>query len=228
MIEQIDERLKDWVGSILKDVTVSLAPPEPARKSRTVRIYLMEIVQSQVPRTIKRPPFQITLRYLVTAEDDDDQAAHRLLGELMVAALDTSEFEVESEPVPISLWSGFGVPPRPSFVLRTPLRIERPEPKVKRVLTPLVVTTTPMVALDGLVLGPGDFPLSDARVELPALQLSTHTDYKGHFRFAAVPAGPPDMMVRVNAKGREVTLSTATEGRSNGEPLVVRIDRMED
>ena len=228
MIERIDERLKDWVKSILKDVSVSLDAPEPTRKSRTIRVYLMEIVQSQVPRTTKPPPLQLTLRYLVTAEDGDDEVAHHLLGELLVAALDSAEFEVEAEPVPIAVWSGFGVPPRPSFVLRAPLRIERPQPQVKRVLVPMILTTAPMMALDGMVLGPGDFPLSDARVEVPALQLSTHTDYRGRFHFAAVPAGPPDMLVRVDAKGREVTVSTSTNGRRNGEPLVVRIEQMED
>jgi len=228
MIERIDERLKDWVKSILKDVNVALDPPEAARKSRTIRVYLMEIVQSQAPRTNKRPPLQLFLRYLVTAEDGDDEIGHRLIGELLAGALDTAEFEVEPDPVPLAVWSGFGIPPRPSFVLRAPLRIERPEPQVKRVLMPLVVNTAPMIALDGVVLGPGDFPLAEARVELPALQLSTHTDYKGRFHFGAIPAGPPGMQVRVNAKGREVTVSTSTDGRRNGEPLVVRIERMED
>lgn len=228
MIERVDERLKNWVMSILDDVTVSLDAPEAARKSRTVRTYLMEIVQSQVPRTTKRPPLQVILRYLVTAEDGDNESGHRLLGDLLAGALESSEFEVDPEPVPIAVWAGFGVPPRPSFVLRAPLRIERTQPKVKRVLMPLVVNTTAMVALDGMVLGPGDFPLSGAQVELPALQLSTHTDYKGRFRFAAVPAGPPYMTLRVSAKGRQVTVSTSTDGRRVGEPLVVRIERMED
>lgn len=228
MIEQVDERLKDWVKSVLKDVNVSLGAPDRTRGQRTVRVYLMEIIQAQVPRGTRRPPLQFTLRYLVTADDSDDAVGHQLLGELLLEAMDEADFEVEPEPVPIAVWSALGIAPRPSFVLRAPVRIERPQPKIKRVQSPLVIKTTAMQPLEGVVLGPGDFPLSEARVELPALQVTTHTDYQGRFRFASVPAGPPDLMVRVNAKGHEVTISTAANGRRNGEPMVVRIERMED
>ncbi len=228
MIEQVDERLKEWVKSVLKDVNVSLGAPDLTRGKRTVRVYLMEIIQGQVPRGTKRPPLQFTLRYLVTADDSDDEVAHSLLGELLLAAVDAPDFEVEPEPVPIAVWSALGMAPRPSFVVRAPVRIERPQPKIKRVSIPLILKTGSMLPLEGVVLGPGDFPLSEARVEVPALQLRTHTDYKGRFRFPAVPAGQPDMMVRISAKGREVTVSTVSNDRRNGEPLVVRIESMED
>jgi hypothetical protein len=228
MIDQVDGRLRDWVKSVLKDVTVSLAAPDSTRKSKSIGVYLLEFIQPPAPRTTKRPPLQFSLRYLITASDQEDESAHHLLSELLLAAMDSNDFEVESEPVPIALWSAFGIAPRPSFVLRVPVRIERPQPVAKRVRMPIVLNKTSMMPLDGVVLGPNDIPLAEAEVELPALQLFTHTDFKGRFRFSAVPAPPPEMLVRVAAKGREVTVSTGESERRAGESLVVRIDRMED
>lgn len=228
MIEQVDGRLTAWVKSVLTDVNVYLAPPEVTHKGRSVAIYLLEIVHAPIPRTSRRPPLQFTLRYLVTTDDNDAAVAHQLLGELILAAIDSTEFEVEPEPVPIVVWTALGVPPRPSLVLRVPVRIERPQPVAKRVRMPLTVNNASMLPLSGLVLGPDDFPLAGAEIELPALQLFTHTDFRGRFRFAAVPVGPPDMLVRVRAKGREVAVSTAEHPRHNGEPLVIRIAGMED
>ncbi len=228
MIEQIDERLRDWVKSVLTDVSVSLARPEIAHKGRSVGVYLLEIIHAPIPRTSKRPPLQLTLRYLVTADDDDDAVAHRLLGQLIVAAMDCADFEVEPDPVPVATWTALEVPPRPSLVLRVPVRIERPQPVAKRVRMPLTVNNASMLPLSGVVLGPNEIPLAGAEIELPALQLFTHTDFKGRFRFAAVPLGPPDMLVRVRARGCEVAISTAEHARHNGEPLVIRIAGMED
>jgi hypothetical protein len=44
--------------------------------------------------------------------------------------------------------------------------------------------------LNGVVLGLDDVPLAGAEVELPALQLFTHTDYKGRFHFPTAAPGP--------------------------------------
>lgn len=228
MIEQVDGHLGDWVKSVLMDVNVWLGPPDVTRKTRSVGLYLLEVVHPPSPRTSKRPPLQFTLRYLVTAEDADEKVAHQLFGQLVLAAIDAPDFEVEPEPAPLTLWTALGVAPRPSLLLRVPVRIERPQPMAKLVRTPLTVNNASMLPLNGRVLGPGDSPLAGAEVEVPALQLFTHTDFAGRFRFAAVPVGPPDIVLRVRAKGREVMVSTAEQGRRNGEPLTVRIERMED
>ena len=77
-------------------------------------------------------------------------------------------------------------------------------------------------SLEGVVLGPQELPVVGARVELPALRLSTRTDSKGGFRFSAVPAQPASKLLRVTAKGRE--LSVQTEADAGRQPMVIHFD----
>jgi hypothetical protein len=60
----------------------------------------------------------------------------------------------------------------------------------------------------------------DARVELPALDLSTSTDAKGRFRFSSIPAGPRQL--RIRAKGREFSINTE-QAESEARPLVIHL-----
>ena len=145
-----------------------------------------------------------------------------MLGTLVVAALQNPEFEVELEPVPLSLWGALGIAPRPSFVVRVPFRHDLEEKLAPRVRKPLVVRQIPFRTLEGLILGPEDIPLMDARVELPALDLFTNTDSKGRFRFSAVPAAPGTKLLRVRAKGQEFSINTEHAGSDN-DPLVIHL-----
>lgn len=150
-----------------------------------------------------------------------------MLEELLFAAMENPDFEIDAQPVPLEFWRAFAVPPRPSFTLRVPLRIDREEPRAKRVQMPIVVDTAPLAPLDGLVLGPRDIPLSGAVVEVPALRLVTRTDFKGRFHFAGIPATPQNLLMRVESNGFELTVPAAVNQR-NGKPVVIRFDRMED
>lgn len=222
MIEDVDQHLKDWARTVVKDVAVSLTIPFGAEAEEGVGLYLLDLAHAPPPRTAKRPPLRISLRYLVTTWAKDPERAHSLLGQLVFAAMDSTEFEVDLDPVPVAVWRAFGVPPRPSFVLRVPLQRERPEPAVTLVRAPLVVEASPVQSLQGVVLGPQELPVVGARVELPALRLSTRTDSKGGFRFSAVPAQPARQLLRVTAKGRE--LSVQTEANGGQEPMVIHFD----
>ena len=226
MIDQVDGKLTDWARSILPSVDVSFAAPNEVEKGEAVNMYLMEISSTAPLRSGHRPPLQITLRYLVTVKSDDLLAGHRMLGELMFAAMDDAEFEVEPEPVPVEVWRAFGVGPRPSFVLRVPLIVERPEDRAPLVKKPLVVKRSPLARLQGLVFGPGDIPIMGAAVELPSLGLSTSTDANGSFVFLAVPSDPPAKTVRVRAKGKEASVS-ADEAVLKSKPLIIRLEGME-
>jgi hypothetical protein len=225
MIDELDNRLKAWVYASIGTVEVSLAAPEVAPSGCGVGLYLMELIQSAPGRGLKRPPLQIVLRYLVTVWAEKQEEAHRLLGELTFAALDSSEFEVEADPVPIALWTAFGVPPRPSFVLRAPLRRERPERAAPRVLQ-AVLGISPMRELHGLVVGPNGTAVAGAQVEFSTLKLRTRTDTKGRFHFPCVPAGPGAKRLRVRAKGHEVAVTTA-QTLDDDEPLIVRFNKLE-
>jgi hypothetical protein len=187
----------------------------------------MEVFPTPTARSARRPPSQIILRYLVTTWAEQLEEANQMLCELMFSALEKSEFEVESEPLPIAVWTAFGVPPRPSFVLRVPLRRERPERIAPLVRQSLVINATTLHSLHGLVLGPEDTPLMNARVELPSLQLATDTDAKGRFYFASVPSEPRAKHLRVRARGCELSITTEEAGQHD-QPLVIHLPLTEE
>jgi hypothetical protein len=222
MIDVIDRRLSDWIGTILKQVEVSLSPPGVSNAVRSVGLYLMELVHTPAPRGIRRPPIQMRLRYLVTTHAAEPKEAHQMLGDLLIAALKTPEFEVEQEPLPISVWTAFKVEPRPSFVLRVPFSHERPEKLAPPVLRPLVIKPSRLRSLSGQVFGPENIPIMDARVEVPGLQIYTNTDSKGRFHFSTVPADPYPKLLRVRAKGKEFSINTE-QAELAGEPLVIHL-----
>jgi hypothetical protein len=222
MIDEIDRRLSDWIGTILEQVEVSLAPPGASQTARSVGLFLLELVHNPASRGARRPPIQITLRYLVTTQAAKPEEAHQMLGELVIAALQEPDFEVEQEPLPLSVWSALSVAPRPSFVLRVPFRHERPEKLAPPVRRPLVIKQSPLRSLSGQVLGPENIPIMDARVELPALQLYTNTDSKGRFHFAAVPSEPRPKLLRVRAKGKEFSINTE-QAVSDGDPILIHL-----
>jgi hypothetical protein len=224
MIDQVDERLRKWVQETL-GILPSLAPPGDTASDGEINLYLLELAERPPARGARRPPLQMTLRYLVTAWANQPEEAHRLLGKLTFAAMEHPDFEVKLNPIPAETWKALGVIPRPSFVLQVPLRKEQPTPPTQYVREPLVVQATPVISLVGTVLGPKDVPIARATVEIPALQLSTRTDAKGQFTFANVPADPLPKKLRVKAKGRE--LDVTTEQLTPDEPFVIRFNLFE-
>jgi len=226
MAEEFDGRLKNWVGSVIEGIDVSLAPPESKRSGRGVGLYLLELVQSPLPSANKRPPLQLVLRYLITTWSDKPEDAHQMLVALMFAAMENKDFQVELEALPTTVWTAFGVPPRPSFILRAPLRQERPEPQTKLVRERPRVEMSPIVGLHGLLLGPGAIPLSDCRIEIPALHVSTSTDYRGRFYFPAVPASGNKQLV-VKAKGVELPVVSQQNYPDSRAPLVIHFSPLE-
>ncbi len=223
MIDDTDKHLKDWVTSVLGATEVSLTPPAPAPTGQGVSLYLMALAPAPPARSTRRAPLQVMLRYLVTTWAEDPEAAHRLLSELVFAALGDPEFEVDLDPLPASTWEAFGTAIRPAFVLNIPLRVEQPEPPYKPVLVPLVVHSAPLLSLVGVVLGPHDTPLAGARVELPSQSLAVYTDRNGRFRFGAVPGEPRTKQLIVRARGRVESVAVAMPP-NEGEPVVIHID----
>ncbi|HXJ93697.1 MAG TPA: Pvc16 family protein [Terriglobia bacterium] len=228
MIDEVDRRLTEWANGVLEGVDVHLDAPKRTEQGRGIGLYLMELAPLPPPSTNRLPPLQVALRYLVTSWSDDPEEAHRLLGELVFAAMRNSEFQVELGPVPADVWAAFGVPPRPSFVLRVPLQQRRPEPKAKLVRTAPMLKTSVVSSLHGVVYGPNDTPLAGAEVQIPALRLTTHTDHQGRFYFATVPGGEQVKTLRVKAKDRELSVTTQEAFPHASEPLLIRFDTMED
>ena len=228
MVDDIDQSLKDWIGTVIPGIAVTFdAPGDGKAASRGISVYLLEVLQALPPSTLKRSPLQLTLRYLITTSADSAGDAHKMIGQLALAALDHSGFVVEAESLPIELWRAFGIAPRPSLVLRVPLRQERPEPKAKPVLSPMRVKVSGISSFFGVLLArPGDLPLADAAVEVPSLGLRTRSDWKGRFSFPSVPSELP-LNMRIRAKGKEFQLRVEEPHPVPENPLTIPLDILE-
>jgi len=225
MIGEIDTELRDWAAAIVdKSAQISFAAPSNSSET-VVNLHLAALLPAPPMRGDRRAPVQLALRYMVSAWASDVGEQHRLLGSLAIGAMRNPRYEVELEPVPGEMWAALSATPRPSFYLKVPLRQAQPEPKQKLVRKPLVIEGTQLTQLFGAVIGPGDVPLANARVEIPMADLATETDYAGRFGFRGVPVDPPRKLVRVRARRHEMTVEVTTGGN---EPVLIRFDELED
>lgn len=218
----MDQRLQEWIGNLARPAKVFLAAPSEMEGKSGVSLHLLELVTTPPPRGVHRPPLSISLRYLITTWIEDVAQAHRLLGELMFAAMEEQEFEVEQHPLPLLAWQTLGVAPRPAVLLKVPLHKPRPDKLAPRVRGKMSVRFGGMRPLQGQVFGPGRVPIMAATVTLPLLQMTARTDYQGRFHFAAVPTEPPVTELQVNARGREVSLPLPA-GVGDG-PLLIELN----
>jgi hypothetical protein len=227
MTEAFDEKVKNWILSVAAGAEVSFAAPNSRKPGSGVGAYLMDVMKAAPPHSTNRPaPFQLTLRYLITCWSDQPQEAHQLLVKLMFAAMESADYEVESDCPAAGLWSALGVPPQPAFLLRVPLVYERTGVVATPVRQPISIKSAPLVSLHGLVLGPGRIPLAGCRVQIPALHLATSTDYKGRFAFPAVPGAGTNHLV-VEAKGRELLVPCDGQYPDSSAPMIINFSPLE-
>ncbi|HKQ77860.1 MAG TPA: carboxypeptidase regulatory-like domain-containing protein [Blastocatellia bacterium] len=233
MIERIGKEIRDWIGSNVTGAEVVLGLSDDNAPSAQVGLYLIDLSRGHCARVGKLPPLKINLRYLVTVRAPQPEEAHRILGELIFAALQkpekvAPEFEVVIEPLPVEAWAVLGVAPQPSFFLQAPLRHERQEPKVPMVREPVVLQPSPMRPLSGVVYGPGGMPIMGARIELLSTGVTTRTDDKGRFRFGGAPANA-QLKLLVQAKGLQQEIDfSGTDAAKGDEPLEIRLHIPED
>jgi hypothetical protein len=228
MIEGIDQSLSEWIASVLgEDIEVSLLPPGDPGDKKIVGLYLKDILPSAPTRGTRRPPLQVLLRYLITARAKNPQEAHHILGQLLFAAMEHPDYEVELDPIPAQVWTAFGTIPMPAFMLRLPLRVERAQKPVGLIRSPIEVRQSPLVRMEGMVMGPEETPLANARVELSTHNLVARTDVKGRFVFATVPTEPVLKKVRILARGRELFKEVDYKQTKQKEPLIIHFDVLE-
>lgn len=221
MIHEVDDRLTAWVNEVLGDTPVLLDPSEVGETG--VSLWLFGVENLPPARGTQRPPLQALLRYLVSVTGDDPHDSHRRLGELLFGAMQRTGFEdIEISRVPLELWTALGVAPRAGFVLKVPLRKPVEVSPASPVTKPLKLSGAPIADLDGVILGPGDVPIADAFVEIPALGLTTRSDPWGRFRFPAVakPGHAHELCVR--AKSREFAFPIDSDDQAG--PVALRLD----
>lgn len=207
MIDQTDDSLISWLSGVCPQAEVSLSLPEGAPGARPqVVCYLLNLAASPPARALdatKAAPLQFSARYLVMVQSRDRHEEHSLLGSLVLAALDNPSVQVDLGGIASDWWLALRQLPRPAFILQVLLRQERPDPGL-RLVREIVLREAPLVNLIGRVLGPEAIPLAGARLELPAMRLSTYSDQRGRFSFTAVPAKPLPKLLRIIARGQQL------------------------
>jgi hypothetical protein len=223
MIDEADQELRDWVVSVIPNANVITELPQAAGERPAIHLFLLE-VQNGVPNQREHArSFEFLLRYLVTVSAADSEAAHRLFGQLLLAAMERSDCQVELRAFTPEFWIAIGASPRPAFFLVRPLVIARAQ-QVTRVRQPVELRFSPSATLSGVVLTRFDTPVARARVEMVDSTAVTYTDARGRFQFGAMPAHALAKPLRVIAKGLEVVVPQRAR---TDEPLVIRFDPKE-
>lgn len=206
-----------WLGDAA-GAPARLGPPAGVETGEpVVSAWPLELRADQEARGTGKPlPMRLILRCLVCASGAVEEAT-RLLDRVLVASAAALERVVVLEPPPPQTWVAFGVAPRPALLFDIPLQIARPATTAPMVRFPLRVHGMPLRALQGRILGPGDIPLSDMRIEVVGTGQTTHTDSKGGFVLAGVPADEP---TRLRLQGRGRYLLAEIEAPS-ADPIVI-------
>ena len=229
MIDQVDEALQKWVKSVTGSAAAISLDAPVSGGTQTVSLYLLEIIDDPDRHTGDSRPYQPVLRYLVTTNAGEPQQAHRLLSDLLYAAMESSDYEVDLTPVPAHIWTGFSLAPKPAFFLRASLPEKALGKPGKPVFQsePDLDSGVPIVPLYGLLLGPNDVPLMNARIELPNLFRFVYTDSKGGFVLQGVPAAPKEKTLLIKARKREKTIVVQQTGQPD-QPVVIRFNLFEN
>ena len=226
MVDRQDRAVQEWIGTAAHPATVTLALPTNGDTPPGITLYLMDMISEPNNRGA-HAPLRITLRYLVTGGIGAFEDTHRMLGDVLLAALEHAEYEVEREQVPLAFWQAIGAAPRPAFVLRVPFHRGREPAPMTRVRKAPMVQSVEVAPLIGIVLGPGNIPIVDALLEVPALGLAQRTDRDGRFAFRTIPAAPHTNMLRISAKGY-VLSQPVTRVPTETDGLVVHFAPLED
>jgi hypothetical protein len=228
VIDAVDRELEAWVQGVVGALPVALTLPDASASDAAsgpsgVRCYLLELAERAPLRQLQPSPLQFDLRYLVTTWAATAPEAHRLLGELVMAAMDAPDILVDLRPLEPNTWRALGMVPQPSCILQLPVRKPRTAPLRPVVTEPLSIRSVAAGPLHGVVLGPGGRPLARAVVEIPGLQLATRTDGAGRFHFSTVPAAEHVTSLTVRAKGH-LTRVAVPERSWPMEPLTIHVD----
>jgi hypothetical protein len=223
MLDQLDQQIETWAGHLLGDVQIMLSPPgEPLAAEVGAGFFLTAVSADRTRRNHPDPSLTLVGRYLVTTWAKEIRRAHRVLGELLVAAIEDQHFDVDPEPPGLAVWRAIGISPRPGFFMKARLRVERVTRAVKPVLVPLRVGTVDLRPLRGLVLGQNDVPVANARVAAKGLGHGARTGSDGRFSLGAIPL-ERSLELLITARSQDFKTIVEREALTS-EQIVIRLD----
>jgi hypothetical protein len=223
VIEVVDAELVKWLSTVVAPAAVMLGPPAAVPDGTGITCHLLALVPTPTARGNRRPPVQAMARYLVTAAAATPLDAHRLLGQVLVAAADRPDLDLEHHEPPVGLWPALGVAPQPAISLRVPVRWPRDEPRAPLVREPLRVEWHEARPVAGVVVSPGGTPVARAEVRLPGVDAPTWTEHDGTFVVPGVPVPSGALPVTVTARGLVRTISVPVPA-GTAAPLTVVFD----
>jgi hypothetical protein len=215
--EAITREILDWAGAVLPGSIVVTRPLGARERGVGVDVRLLALTPRPAPR-IANPPNVLDLDYLVTVSLGDANAEQNALAELVLAAVDRSDFEIVGTRSAADTCAALGIPVAAGFLLRTPLMRGRAAKTAPLVRFPLKVTSGDICVVEGSVLGPNDVPVAGAVVTMPGLGREARTDTHGRFRFPAALRDPNGIKLNVRARGVELDASAMP-----GENVVVHL-----
>jgi hypothetical protein len=219
----VEELIAGWVNDSLGDtIELSYAAPTVRTEEARVSAYLLDLSELPPAQTRSTGPLslRLKLRYLMTTWAQSESEQNRMLSELMFSASTHPNLSVDITPLPLALWTSFGITPRPGVIVEVVLHRSLPARDAKRVATPIVKLTSP-AWLNGKVVGPRDVPIPGALVELPECQSACRTDAHGRFTLACAKR-PKNKRLCVKAKGVAFN-TTADQLGTQADPVVIRI-----
>ena len=216
-VDDVTRSVMSWVADALPKTPVEVRSIGDSATGNGAVIRLLDVTPLSLPRA-ERAPLLLRLDYLVSVHLDNPLAEHRAIGELIFSALGFPELVVGTAAELAAIRGRLNLPAGPSVLVSKRLpreRAEQPRPMVRHAPS---VHAEPVAALEGVVIGPNDFPVADAVVEIPMLNLSALTNLQGRFRFAAAPSSAAP--IRLTARKRQARIEVEAPP---GHPLTIRL-----
>ncbi|SER47033.1 Protein of unknown function [Nitrosomonas sp. Nm51] len=227
MIDEIDRRLKEWIATVIDSrLAITFEHPGIERSQPTVSVYLYDMEYSTPNSKTREIPLQVSLSYLLTVQSDSQVESHQYLGKILYAAKSQSDMEVGFPALPAQFWQAIGTVPLPHFSLHVPLMITREAEHCPTIKSQPKIDVSPITHITGVVVGPSDQPIPDAKVMLPHSKTVAYTDNKGLFSIAADANSQRTFNCKIDAKGKQFSVTVPKEQllKSPHTPFTIHLD----
>jgi hypothetical protein len=201
--DDIGRDLVAWAKTVLPDAPSAAQPLGTRARSPGVDVRLLGLAPKAQPRSAN-PPAAVDLDFLVTLQLADAFEEERALAELLLAAMERSDFEIVGGRSAAETCAALGIPVAAGFVVRTPLIRERERRRAPLVRFPLIVEAMDLAVIEGIVTGPGDVPIAGAHVTVHGLDKDARTGPDGRFVIRGVPHEKDGLKLNVKARGVEL------------------------